>query len=160
MRLDPLYHWAPSERRRGILQSGLVPYSHPVTHAARSEADEARLSFPYICLGPTPSLAWAYGAASRDGLEDEYDGWDLWQVRLHERADVYVLPFWGTEVQEVRVRSAVGADGVWYVATRRGLSAEAAYGDEPKLEVCKKCKGRGMARGEPCPDCGGRGHGL
>lgn len=122
MRLDPLYHWAPSERRRGILASGLVPYAQPVVHTG-GDGDE-RFAFPYLCLGPTPSLAWGYSGGSRDGLLDEFDGWDLWQVRLHERADVHVLPHWGPDVLEVRVRTAIGADSVWYVATRTGLSAE------------------------------------
>lgn len=132
----------------------------PVTHSARSDEDETPLSFPYVCLGPTPSLAWSYSAASREGLEDEYAGWDLWQIRLDERADVHVLPFWGVYPQEIRVRTAIGADCLWYVATRKGMSAEASYVDGPALVACAKCKGRGMLKGEPCPDCGGRGHGL
>lgn len=123
MKLDPLFHWAPSERRRGILAGGLVPYAVPCVHAAAE--DGARLAFPYVCLSPTPSMAWGLSGAV-PWVEDEFDGWDLWQVRLSEKAEVHVLPSWGGEVQEVRTRTAIGPDCVWYVATRTGLSAEAA----------------------------------
>lgn len=124
MRLEPLYHWAPSERRTAILKGGLVPYSAPVVHGATGEADE-RLAFAYLCFGLTAQTAWAYSAASRDGLEDEFDGWDLWQVWPGERAAMHALPHWGPEIQEVRITNAVPADRLWYVATRRSLSAEA-----------------------------------
>lgn len=158
MRFDPLFHWAPTERRRSILQAGLIPYARPVTHSAGE--DDNRLSFPYICLGPNPSMAWSYSAASREGLEDEYEGWDLWQVRLAESVDVYVLPFWGSHVQEIRARSAIGADCVWYVATRHGLSAEPQDADGPAPVACARCRGRGLAAGLPCVDCKGHGHVL
>lgn len=121
MRLDPLYHWAPMDRRRGILTGGLVPYSHPVGHLGHVE--EHRLAYPYVCLGTTPSCAWGLSGGSRAGLVDEYDGWDLWQVRLSKRADVEVVPMWGWEVQEVRVRTAITADSVWFVATRTSQAA-------------------------------------
>lgn len=121
MRLDPLYHWAPSERRRGILTGGLVPYAVPCVHAA--DEDGERLAFPYICLSPTPSRAWGLSGAV-PWVEDEFAGWDLWQVRLGKRAEVHALPNWGPEVEEVRVRTAIGADCVWYVATRQAIVAE------------------------------------
>lgn len=117
MRLDPLYHWAPMERRQGILTTGLTPYRQPVVHTGGGDAD-ARFGYPYVCLGTTPSVAWGLSGGSRDGLVDEFEGWDLWQVRLKADADVHVLPMWGWEVQEVRVRTAILADSVWWVGTR------------------------------------------
>lgn len=122
MRFDPLYHWAPGRRREAILREGLRPYSAPVVHGT---GEDERFSFPYICLGVTPSAAW--GLSGGTLAEDEFaEGWDLWQVRLAETADTHVLPFWGSLPQEVRVRNAVGADCVWYVATRQPTSARAA----------------------------------
>lgn len=124
MRLGPLYHWSPTARRLAILAEGLVPYAQPVVHAG-GEGDE-RFAFPYICLSPSAQLAWHFSGGSRDELEDEFDGWDLWHVDLPTRADVRILPFWGDRVQEVRVRSAIPASDVWYVATRAALSATVA----------------------------------
>lgn len=54
MRLDPLFHWAPSERRRGILAGGLVPYAQPVVHSA-GEGDE-RFRVPVHLLGHDAEL--------------------------------------------------------------------------------------------------------
>lgn len=82
------------------------------------------LRFPYICLGGSPAQAWRYSGGAHETLVDELGGFDLWEVRLPERADVDLRPQWGAEVQEVRVRTAIPADHVWWVATRVGLAAE------------------------------------
>jgi hypothetical protein len=115
-----LYHWSPVERRIEILQQGLVPYARPCVHG---ESMGKRLAFPYVCLAPTPSGAWSLSADTDPELRDEFEGWDLWQVRLADYDSVSVLPQWGAVIREVRVRTAIPADRLWYVATRTGLAA-------------------------------------
>lgn len=117
--LGALYHWAPVDRRVGILQQGLVPYANAVCHG---EVEGRSLSYPYVCLGLTPSGAWGLSGGSDSDVQGEYD-WDLWQVRLADSDHVDVLSTWGAVLREVRVRNAITADRVWWVATRAGLAA-------------------------------------
>jgi hypothetical protein len=114
--LGALFHWSPRDRRRNILREGLRPYERPVCHTGE-------LSHPYVCFGPTPSAAWSL---SGDTLEDDFGGWDLWQVRLTDGDSVSVPQMWGGEIREVRVRNAIAAERLWYVATRMPPSAEEA----------------------------------
>lgn len=117
--LGALYHWSPVDRRVAILQAGLVPYAAPVCHTP--ERGGKALTYPYVCLGLTPSGAWGLSGNSDPDLQGEHD-WDLWQVRLDDHDTVHVLPTWGAVLREVRVRNAIPADRLWLVATRSGLS--------------------------------------
>lgn len=110
-----LYHWAPTARRTTILQQGLVLYSDPVTHAGPE-------AYPYLCMSPRPSRAW--GLSGDMEWVGEVESWDLWEVRLASGDEVHVRPFFGDEIEEIKVRNSIPADRVWYVATRSGLAAQ------------------------------------
>lgn len=109
MILDILFHWSPIENRESILQTGLKPYAHPCVHSRN-------LAYPYICMSPSPSLAWGL-SGDMDWVGDIED-WDLWMIRLAEKDDVHVSPNWGAEIAEVRVRNAIPADRLWWVGQR------------------------------------------
>lgn len=128
--LPSQYHWSPSERREEIFRNGLKPYCDPVTHSGV-------LLWPYICLSPSPKRAWQLSGDFQDSGEIEQ--WDLWQVELGEHDEVSIRSEYGSEIMEVRVRSAIPADRVWHVATRgSGWSARCSHGGYTHAE---------------CPDC-------
>jgi hypothetical protein len=108
---DALYHWAPTERRGEILKSGLIPHQRAVTHGYGKE----NLTYPYISLSPTPSMAWGL---SGEFLQEECDieEWDLWQVYLDEYSEVYIRPFFGKHMEEIKVSTPLRS--VWLIGSR------------------------------------------
>jgi hypothetical protein len=70
---------------------------------------------PYVCLSPTPSIAWQLCGQVVGQVGQT---WDLWMVQLAAVDNVHVLPMWGTEVQEVRVHGRVPKSRVWWVGER------------------------------------------
>jgi hypothetical protein len=111
--LPHVYHWSPTERREEILKHGLQLYSEP-SHSTES--------YPYTCFGPTPKAAWKLSG----DLEELGDnaGWDLWEVRLPDDAETHIRSEFGPYIYEIRVRTGIPADCVWWVASREGLSAK------------------------------------
>lgn len=110
MRLETLYHWAPSCRRMSILKSGLQIFSEPVVHSGSERA-------PYVCLGTCPRRSWALsGDTLREG---EVDSWDLWQVFPLDTWDVRMLPQWGCCLAEVRVYNTISPDRLWLIGERK-----------------------------------------
>lgn len=109
--LGQLYHWSPSVRRIDILKNGLQVYSEACTHS------DGVMRWPYICLSPHPSAAWALSvdAASK---EDPIEDWDLWQVSVPDGAEVHVLPFWGRRIQEFKVYTSIPTDHIWFCGER------------------------------------------
>lgn len=114
MILPVLYHWSPTARREEILREGLKPYSAPVTHSGEER-------YPYLCFSPRPSRAW--GLSGDMEWTSNHEEWDLWEVRLVDGDEVHIRPGFGPEIAEVRVRNAIPADRVWYVASRTSLAA-------------------------------------
>jgi hypothetical protein len=112
-----------------ILRDGLKPYS-PATVSGPD------LMWPYICFGPTPSAAWGYSA----GLPymEEIETWDLWQVRLEEGDEVHIRAEFGPAIKVVRVRNAIPADRLWWVARRSDLAAVCCHGAET-ADDCPSC---------------------
>lgn len=108
--LSLLYHWSPSERCQDIQRDGLQLHSRPVVHG------DPGLSAPYVCLSPSPSMAWAL-SGDVEGMS-EIEDWDLWMVRLPDTCDVRVRPFWGIQIEEVKVYTSIPASCLWYVGTR------------------------------------------
>lgn len=105
MRLGPLYHWSPTDRRPAILAEGLVP-GKPCTVATTE--------LGYVCLGFSASGAWALSA---DTVE-HVDLWDLWQVQLSDDDSVTVRPEFGSLMCEVMVRNRIPAARLWLAGTR------------------------------------------
>jgi hypothetical protein len=113
--LDPLFHWSPSTNRMEILREGLKPYAVPTAHGPD-------LVYPYICLSPTPSAGW--GLSGDIDIVGDIEEWDLWQVRVSSDDRVNVVDCIGPYPQEVRVRNAIPADRIWWVAQRTPFAAE------------------------------------
>lgn len=108
MRIGPLFHWSPTGRRLSILTSGLVPAKPPTV---------ATTELSYVCLGFSPSGAWALSGGSLDNPAPE---WDLWQVQLADRDSVTVRPEFGSLMCEVMVHNLIPAERLWWVGTRPG----------------------------------------
>lgn len=121
MILPALYHWAPASRRDSIRTEGLRPFSPPTVCTGG-------LAYDCICLGFTPSGAWGLsGGIDRD--HDEVEHWDLWQVRLSDHDEVHIRPLFGDVLTEIKVRSPIPPDRIWWVAERTGdESAARAHG--------------------------------
>lgn len=122
--LAPLYHWSPGSRRRQIVRYGLKPTCPtavvygagviPGTANGRRLADEDA-SRPMVCLGTSPSHAWAL---SGEIMADKGESWDLWQVVLGETDEVHPLPFFGHRLDEIRVANRIPKGQVWLVGQR------------------------------------------
>lgn len=114
MKIGPLYHWSPTERRQLILCDGLLLFQRSQHHS------DDELLWPYICLSSSPSEAWSLSGALNYG---EVDRFDLWQVWLPENAEVRPRAFFGDRIEEFKVYTAIPADHVWYVGTREAPAA-------------------------------------
>lgn len=123
MLLPALYHWSPADRRSAIRAEGLRPYCPPTLCTGGPDGD---LSYPYLCLSPTPSSAW--GLSGDMDWVSEIEAWDLWQVRLADGDEVRYRGDFGPVLREVRVYNAIPADRIWYVATRECPCAEKVAG--------------------------------
>lgn len=121
--LPPLYHWAPSERRAGIIRRGLLPRTPTGVTIGPTFARTNRGPRPYdpdgttvaVCLGTSPSHAWSLSGAL---CAERGAVWDLWQVTLDDGDEVHPLPFWGYRLDEVRVANRIPKRRVWWVAER------------------------------------------
>lgn len=107
MRLEYLYHWAPSGRYVNILAEGLRPGRDP---------NVASCVLPYVCLGTSPSTAWSLSGAM--DWAAEIDQWDLWQARVVDGDDIRIRPDFLPTIREVKVYGPIPADRIWYAGTR------------------------------------------
>lgn len=110
-RLGALYHWSPVSRRKQILRKGLRPFQR----ATVSTGDDG-FRQPHVCLGTTPSAAWAVSGDM--GWTKHIVEWDLWQVRLAETDEVHFMSIWGDQIEEVQVRNRILKSQIWMVGTR------------------------------------------
>jgi len=106
VRIETLYHWAPSDRRESILRNGLQIYSTPTVNANPNPVG-------YLCMSTCPRRAWALsGDVHGDGE------WDLYQVFPRDTDEIRFLPQWGCVVAEVRIYNGLPSDRVWLVGSR------------------------------------------
>lgn len=119
MRIPPLYHWSPVERRKEIRSEGIKPYSMPTVMS------DPKLHSPYTCFSSTPSQAWGLSGdftIGRDG--GVFEQWDLWQINLAENDEVHIRPEFGPTIQEFKVYTVIPADRVWWVGVRETQTFE------------------------------------
>ena len=114
MRLGILYHWSPTARRIEILKNGLQPFSR--TTVSGDDPDGNVLAYPYVCLSPSPSAAWALSGDL--GWATEVEEWDLWQAQIPENVEVHIRPNFGPVVEEIKAYGVIPPDHLWLVATR------------------------------------------
>lgn len=108
MNLGPLYHWTRKVNRESILRDGLK-IMEPCS-------DGIPASFPWICLGTTPSAAWSLFPLAMDDLTEEE--FDLWEVEVREGDRLHIRGDFAPEIIEVRVLHGLPADRLWWVAER------------------------------------------
>lgn len=119
-----LYHWSPANYRDAIVKRGLKPtcptaprYSAAVIPGTANgrwlNGDD--FSQRMVCLGTSPSHAWAL---SGEIMSEDGESWDLWQVVLDDSDEVHPLPFFGYRLDEIRVANRIPKRRVWFVATR------------------------------------------
>lgn len=112
----PLYHWAPTRRRKQIIRRGLLPKSRPTTHVNELGVG---LRAPYVCFADTPSMAWALSGQQRSAPVGSWDLWQTWATRL---TDPYALPSRSSDtrgIHEVRTIHRVFKRHLWLVGTRQ-----------------------------------------
>ena len=109
-----LYHWAPAERRKQIVRYGLRP-SMRRTSIVGAEASAWKA--PVVCLGDSPSWAWALSGNLRWTPPGE---WDLWQTSLDRITAPVVIPSDDrpSGMHEVRTEHRVYKRDLWLVGTR------------------------------------------
>lgn len=101
------FHWAPTERRRGINHKGLMPGQWSRDRLWRP---------PYICLTHRPS--WAWGLSGQMDREKQIKHWDLWEVWLPGDQPYEVLRSLDGSIDEIRVYERIFKRNVWYVGSR------------------------------------------
>ena len=106
----PLFHWAPTARRKQITRYGLRPSMWSRDRAWRP---------PYVCFSADPEMAWGLSGM----MDPDVSSWDLW-LMLSDVPSGYE-EIWNTVrgtgeqyVQEVRVYERIWKRDLWYVATR------------------------------------------
>ncbi len=124
MIIGPLYHWAPASRRAAIETTGLQPSSPP--DPAPTQVEPAVVPtcalepLRWVCLGFTPSGAWALSGATLDDAAGA-GAWDLWQVTMPLRRPedpVTIRPEFGPVLREVQVAGPIEPGRLWLVGTR------------------------------------------
>lgn len=108
----PLYHWAPTSRRKQIIRYGLRPYMRPTT----SDGNDRKI--PYICFADSPSWAWALSGGQRRFPKG--DKWDLWMAWLNDITDpvVHSTSDRPSGLYEVRTEHRLYKRNLWYVGSR------------------------------------------
>jgi hypothetical protein len=105
--VGPLYHWSPRERFEVIRLEGLR-----IGMPTPREEIEDGFRAPYICFSTTPATAWSYA------LTEEGKTYDLWQVYILDTDEVHLLPMWGDNLIEVRLRNNVTPGRLIYIGER------------------------------------------
>jgi hypothetical protein len=120
--------------RVDILREGLKVYSEPCTMSSGR--------WPYICLSPHPSQAWALSVdAYNSSRDEEIEEWDCWQVTVPDNAEVHVRPFWGRRIEEIKLYTSIPADHVWFIGTRDDKMVAIGEDGEPlTIKTDKKKK--------------------
>lgn len=136
--LGQLYHWSPSARRVDILQGGLQVYQEACTHA------DGILRWPYICLSPHPSAAWALSV----DMQPEIEEWDLWQVSVPDGAEVHVRPFWGRRVEEFKIYTSIPTDHIFFCGERSEKMVAIGPDNKPVVLDGKQRKKKAKKKGK------------
>jgi hypothetical protein len=121
--LPCLFHWSPEDRRERIIQRGLKPSTPTAVENFDETPTGPRKLLPSVgfttvkavCLGTTPSHAWALCGALWGQAGET---WDLWQVTLAQDDQVHVLPIHGYRIGELRVLNRIPKSRIWHVGTR------------------------------------------
>jgi hypothetical protein len=120
--LPHLYHWSPIKYHDSIQKRGLRPTT-PTTVSMRPVPEnvghymeeDQEFSMKAVCLGTSPSTAWALSGAWSAEIGET---WDLWQVRVMSTDEVHIRTEWGVQLNEVRVVNAIPRSQIWYVGSR------------------------------------------
>lgn len=102
-----LYHWAPTSRRKSILNMGLCP------------GKKSRCGLwkpPYVCFTKSPSLSW--GSSADMGITGKVEDFDLWMVWSNCLGGYELLPEYKGGMREYRVYHRIKKSLIWYVGTR------------------------------------------
>jgi hypothetical protein len=105
--IGPLFHWSPADRFESIRLNGLRPGQPPTVASG---------SLHYICASPDPRAAWVISGAVEWCAEVEH--WDLWLIHLQKSDELHVRPFFGTQIEEIKIRNPISADRLWWVGRR------------------------------------------
>jgi hypothetical protein len=120
--LGRLYHWSPAANHDRIQKRGLKPtvettvHMHPVpVNTGHSESDDELETFMAVCLGTSPSVAWALSGV---WSAERGETWDLWEVVLEDEDEVHIRTEYGQFIHEVRVLNKIPRGRCWYVGSR------------------------------------------
>lgn len=102
-----LYHWSPAERYHAIRDGGLKP---------NSDNTVASSKLHYLCTGLMPDQAWMLSGAM-DWCA-EIDHWDLWVIAVAPQDELHVRPFYGSMIEEIKIRNPIPPDRLWWAGRR------------------------------------------
>jgi len=116
VRLTRVYHWSPKQNREKILREGLTILNSTIEYENPETGERETWKPPYLCTSLDPWTAWRYVLPMLDEAEPPH--MDLYFFDLVESDDVTIRNDRTIDIIEVRVRNAVAADRVHYIATR------------------------------------------
>lgn len=130
------YHWSPQRCRKNITKRGLRPTTptavwvrpfRPGQIIGHHEADLPDQTLLAVCLGTSPSTAWALSGAL---TAERGETWDLWEVEIAEDDEVHYRPTVGHDLDELRVVNAIPRRQLWLVG-HRTVGARRWNGTQP-----------------------------
>lgn len=106
----PLFHWAPTERRKQIIRHGLRPSMRGTTAADQS------WRAPHVCFAESPSWAWALSGYFSPHIKR----WDLWQTYYGDLVEPKVIKTYDKQhiVHEIRTSHRVYKRALWLAGER------------------------------------------
>lgn len=112
--LGPLYHWSPRSRLKGITRLGLVPGKKKHWYVNEVTGTKEAYSQDSVSFSLDPATAWNYSHGCWRGV----GVFDLWQVFLIPTDEVHILPGWGAQINEVRVKNRIPKSRLIFIGER------------------------------------------
>lgn len=118
------FHWSPERYRKNITKRGLRPTTEtavwlrpwrPGIVVGHHTADLPEQGLLTVCLGTSPSTAWALSGAI---TAEPGDVWDLWEIELDHHDEIHYRPTIGTDLEEIRIANPIPRSRCWHVGSR------------------------------------------
>ncbi len=142
-----LFHWSPADRYRDIIDKGLKPGSDNTVASGKLH---------YLCASTLPDQAWLLSGAT-DWCAD-IDLWDLWVIAVAPTDELHVRPFFGTVIEEIKIRNPIPADRLWWAGRRDNAgvpTSELPYADPDILTDLTQEIPQDDDEDSPCASCSG-----
>lgn len=112
--LGPLYHWSPRDCVNGIKRLGLVPgkKKHPYVNNVTGEKEFYVQDSVSFSLDAATAWNYSHGCWKTTGV------FDLWMTFPIATDEIHILPTWGGQINEVRVKNRIPKSRLIWIGER------------------------------------------